>query len=79
MASSPELNIYDQHGKYQGCMKHAEDAAIVIGVWGGGSIRWNHKYTVWDEGEETQGAAESYDFVATTVNERIEAHNRFPN
>jgi len=75
MAASPEYKIYNADGKYQGCMKHVEDAAIIIGVWQSGQIRWQHSVVVWSERDESQSAAESYDFVADIVAKRIHRHN----
>jgi len=75
MAASPQFKLYDEHNKYQGCMKYAEDAAIVISSWRQGTIRWQHALVVWREGKELQPAAESYDYVAQTIEKRIRNHN----
>ena len=55
-----------------GCMKHPEDAAIVIAAWGEGTIRIGHRtaHTVWREGEEEISATDSVKRVVQIVRER---------
>ncbi len=74
MASAPQLKIYTRHKEYVGCVKYAEDAAAVVGLYGdGATIRDGHrvKDIVWTEGVEEQLASESVDFVAEVVYRRI--------
>jgi len=56
-------------------MKHIEDAAIIIGVWGEGTIRFGHNLIIWNEGNEHRLAADSYDHVANVALKRIHQHN----
>lgn len=78
MAASPDLKLFDPRGQYVAALKHAEDAAAVLAVYGeGAKLRLGHSGPyVWIEGKESQPAAESYDFVATTVYARIAEHRR---
>lgn len=74
MASAPRFKIYNMVKEYIGCMKYAEDAAAVVGLYGNGAtIRDGHrvKDIVWTEGKEEQRASESVDFVAEVVYRRI--------
>jgi hypothetical protein len=71
MSSSPTLKVYNAHGDYIAACKHAEDAAALAAFNGNGTtIRHGHKLVVWTEGKETHPAAESFDFVATTIARR---------
>lgn len=66
MAASPIWKIYDADGAYQAACHEAEAAASLVSFYGAGaSIRYGHAARVWVEGEETQPAAESYDYVAS--------------
>jgi hypothetical protein len=74
MASSPSLKVYDATGEYLASFKYAEHAAMLVAALGDGhTIRQGHskRMTLWTEGREMLAAAESYDFVATTVYERM--------
>jgi hypothetical protein len=74
MASSPTLKVYDAAGEYIASVKYAEHAAVLVSVLGAGAtIRQGHarRMTLWTEGHELQPAAESYDFVANLVYERM--------
>jgi hypothetical protein len=74
MASSPGIKVYDAGGEYIASVKYAEHAAALVALEGdGATIRQGHakRMTLWTEGRESQPAAESYDFVATTVYERM--------
>lgn len=74
MAGSPKLKVFNVKGEYVASCKHAEDAAAIVALHGrGAKIKYEHKHIVWTEGAETQPAAESFDFVADTVNARIDA------
>jgi hypothetical protein len=76
MASSPGLKIFNAEGQYIAACKAGEDAACLVAFNGAGStIRHGHAKSsiVWTEGSETQSAAESYDFVVTTICARIKA------
>jgi hypothetical protein len=71
---SPKWKVYTAAGEYIASCKEAEDAAVLVSVRGNGStIRYEHKHTVWTEGAEMQPAGESYDYVANTAHERINA------
>lgn len=73
MAASPGLKIYDAENEYRASFHYAEDAASFIAFLGdGATIRNGHarKFILWSEGNEEQPAAESFDFVAETVNRR---------
>ncbi len=50
---------------------HSEDAAALVAV-SGGQIKVR-KNLVWDEGKEAQPAGDSYDFVANTISQRLQA------
>lgn len=73
MASAPKLKGYNPQGEYVAACKHAEDAAAIVAAYGSGAtIRWNHRRILWEEGKETAGkAGDSYDIVASVVNERM--------
>ncbi len=76
MAATPKLKVYNAHGEYVAAFKHAEDAAAFVAMAGPGvTIRdgYGKKDTVWHEGKEAQSAAESFDFVAKVVADRIAA------
>lgn len=65
----PQFKVY--RGKeYSAACHHPEDAAMLM-QGEGDTIRWGHRRVVWTEGEESQPAFESYDFVAATVAERM--------
>jgi hypothetical protein len=68
MASSPQLKVY-RNGEYVASCKYAEDAAAIVGL--SGTIRIGHNKIIWHEGNESQPASESYDFVAETIRKRI--------
>jgi hypothetical protein len=66
--------LYSPSGEYVAACKHAEDAGAVVNLHGeGATIRYDHKHIVWREGREEQQAGDSFDFVATTVHERVRA------
>lgn len=74
MASSPQLKIFNPAGDYIGCMKHYEDAAMVVAAYGDGAqVRYGHskKYTVWTEGSEELSAAASYDGAGAIMADRV--------
>ena len=76
MAASPLWKVFNPSGEYVASCKHAEDAAAIVGAYGGGEIRAGHSkaLTVWREGYEEAGTAtDSYDTVATVCNQRLEA------
>lgn len=73
MAQSPKWKVFDGSGVYQAACKEIEAAAALMGFYGdGATIRFDHgKWaTIWTEGEETQPAFESFDFVAETAEAR---------
>lgn len=68
-----KFKIFNASNKFVGALKHAEDAAALVGVLGDGyTIRTGpaKRDTVWTEGAETQSAAESYDHVYEVVTTR---------
>ena len=70
MASAPKYKVFNPSGEYVASCKHAEDAAAVVALYGDGAqIRTSHskRDTVWVEGEESDSAANSVDFVALMV------------
>lgn len=75
MAASPKYKVYSKHGEYLASCKYAEDAAAIVALNGEGStIRLGHTIILWTEGKETCPAYESYDTVASVVDEREQAH-----
>lgn len=78
MAGSPQFKVYDANGEYIGCVKYAEDAAVLVGICGrgdGAKVKWQHTKTVWTQGEDGD-AAESYDAAAETINGRLAQYQR---
>ena len=72
MAASPDYKVYGPGGLYEAACKHVESAAALVAFLGDGAqIRYRHRLTVWTEGSEPQPAAESYDYVASTVAARL--------
>jgi|6_EtaG_2_1085325.scaffolds.fasta_scaffold213716_2 hypothetical protein len=73
MASSPKFKVYNSERGYIGCVKHAEDAAVLVSVQGVGStVRHGHavRDIVWTEGVDGF-AAGSYDIAAEVMHARI--------
>ena len=66
-----DLKVYRSGRMVAKCL-YAEDAAAIIALSNDGEIRFGKK-VVWSEGNEAQDAGESFDFVAQTVNSRIDA------
>lgn len=61
--------------EFRASCKYIEEAACLVALIGNGStIKFAHSKVMWTEGKETQPAAESYDFVAQTVTERVQAY-----
>ena len=72
MAASPQFKVYDSIGEYQASTKRPEEAGAVVSLLGNGAtIRHGHNKIVWHEGQESQPAWESFDFLAETVYNRI--------
>lgn len=72
----PKYKVYSADGEYRAACHHVEDAAAIVATLEvGATIRLGHarKHTVWTEGTEAQPAAESYDYVAETVDDRATA------
>jgi hypothetical protein len=66
--------VYGPGGNYLASCVNPEEAAILCAVLGKGSQARNghaKKNVVWDEGSETQSAAESYDFAAGVMYNRV--------
>lgn len=78
MAAAPRLKVYSEDNEYLASCHYPEDAAAIIALRAGGTIRDGHgkKDVVWEEGTEDQPAGESYDFVASVVNERLHERAR---
>ena len=72
MAAAPTWKIYDETGIYQAATHDIAAAAVLVAFYGdGATIRAGHRLTVWTEGAEIQGAAESYDYVSEVVCDRL--------
>jgi hypothetical protein len=74
MAASPRFKVYTPSNNYVGCVKHPEDAAVLVNAYGpGATIRDGHRKRdiVWTEGVDGD-AGESYDAVAELVWNRCE-------
>lgn len=72
MAQSPQFKVY--RGKeYVAACKHAEDAAALVAISCGGTIKHGHTLVVWREGQEAFSAGESYDGAAQIMRQRITA------
>lgn len=68
------MKVYDARGNFLASCVHPEAAAAVVAIEGtGATIRNGHavRNAIWREGQEVQGAAESYDFVAQTIYARV--------
>ncbi len=65
--------------------QHAVDAAIIVAVWGDGSVIRCGRTVVWVEGSERFSAADSYDAAADVMAARLkrvvqgEWKRRYPN
>ena len=71
MAGSPQFKVY-RDKEYVAACKHLEDAAAIVAMGSSGQIRFQHtRLVLWDEGRESQPAAESYDFVVQTGMRRL--------
>lgn len=73
MASAPQLKIFNPQGDYIGCVKHYEDAACLVAMYGpGAQVRHGHskRNTLWTEGHEAFPAAESYDGAGEIMRQR---------
>lgn len=77
MAKSPEFKVFTAAGEYVASCHYAEDAACLIALRGGGTIRRGHskRDIVWTEGAEDQPASESYDHVAEVIAQRKTRRN----
>lgn len=72
MARSPEFKVYNPEGEYIAAMKHLEDAAAVVALYGEGTtIRYGHTRVLWREGAEKFQAQYSYDGTAAICRERL--------
>ncbi len=74
MAASPQLKIFNPQGEYIGCVKHFEDAAILVSNYGDGAeVRMGHskKDTIWREGSEEFPAAESFNGAREAMVSRL--------
>lgn len=76
MSGSPSLKIFNPSGEYIGCVKHYEDAACLVALYGtGAQVRYGHnkRNSLWTEGSEEFLAGESYDRAGAVMREREEA------
>lgn len=71
--ATPEHKVYDGHGQYIAACRYAEDAAAILAIHPGGTLRLDHRVILWREGGESLSAGESYDVVARTVHARRRA------
>ena len=68
------IKIYSSDGLYRASCVHTDDAAILCAVLGDGTTARNghaKRHIIWTEGVESQSAAESYDFAAALMWERV--------
>lgn len=72
MAGVPKWKVY-RDGEYVGCVKHADDAAVLVSV-AGGVVKYDHRLIVWTEGAEAFEAGESYDRAGDVMRERVEQY-----
>lgn len=70
MAGTPKWKCY-LNGEYMAATKHAEDAAMLVAMWSGGEVRYDHKILAWAEGNEILPASESYDRAAEIMRGRV--------
>lgn len=69
--ATPVLKIYNPQGEYVAACKFGEDAACLMALYGdGATVRYEHKLTLWTEGEEDFPAGESYDRVNAVMEGR---------
>jgi hypothetical protein len=71
MAATHSYKVYTDGGMYIASCKYPTYAAMIVTGIAGGTIRYGHQHIVWREGHEAQPAGESYDFVESTVNDRV--------
>ena len=73
MAASPRYKIYSSDNEYIASVKYVTDAAVLVGVHCGGTVRDGHlkRDTVWHEGAERFYASDSYDGAAEIILQRI--------
>lgn len=74
MASTPQFKVYNPQGEYVAAVKHLEDGAALVALYGiGATIRLGHLKSgvLWTEGAEDQPAGESYDHVREVAERRI--------
>lgn len=78
MAGSPVWKVYDASGAYQGAAKSAYLAAVMVGALGdGATIRYDHAWIVWREGQERGGsAAAAPAMVAVEIRSRVDERQR---
>jgi len=72
MAGSPNWKVF--RGKeYIASTKYPEEAALLCGVIGGSlmSVKWCHRYLVWNEGEEAFRAGDNFVKAAQIMRERL--------
>ena len=69
MAASPDFKVY-RDGEYVASCKYAEDAAALVA--NGGSVKWQHRRTIWNDTEENREiAADSYDLAASIMHDAL--------
>lgn len=68
MGQSPKYKVY-KGDEYIGCVKDATDAAVLVSIQEGGTVRLGHKKILWTEGVDGL-AGESYDAAAELILER---------
>lgn len=73
MAASPRFKVHSPRGEYIASCKYLEDAAALVAAYGDGARIIDRRWRVlcWLEGQETQPAAESFDWVRITGESRI--------
>ncbi len=71
MSGTPKWKVYTESGEYIAACKYPSDAAAIVGLSNGGTVRYDHKRIVWCEGQEAVEASQSYDEAAEIMLSRI--------
>ena len=70
MAATPVWKIYNEDAEYVAACTYPEDAAALVSITGG-TVRYDHRRTVWTEGSEEFSACQSYDGAASIMRDRL--------
>jgi hypothetical protein len=67
-----DFRIYNADGEWMASARYAEDAARIVDLFEGGSVRYYPlNLVVWIDGREDQPASESWDHAAEVINQRV--------